>query len=420
MCAAGLAAVLSGCAGTGGTCTEPTSFMDRVQRQHRDGLIVEATALGRCESLDAFGVALNDIDIQPVWLRVTSFREEPQWLLPTAIDEDYFPTYEVARRAAGISAFGVDDLYARYLQDEMKWFVAPQASVAGFVFTHSDEGMKAFHVELIGASEAEVFSFVAPVPGLPTTYFEVDEAVQETMHGARDLEPDGLREWLGTQDCCTRNLDGVAGDPLNIVLVGSLDQVRSALITRHWDVTAPIDAASLRRMVTSFVFGGRFRYAPISRLYLFGREQDMSFQKARALIDERNHMRLWLAPVTVSGQSVWIGQVSRDVGVKLSGRLWPPTTHVIDPEVDDARFYLMQDLAAAGVLERIGFAHGQTPAPPATPHHNAERDPYFTDGLRNVFFLTDRRVELSEIRLLDWELPGAMEAYRGYFIHAQP
>jgi hypothetical protein len=91
-------------------------------------------------------------------------------------------------------------------------------------------------------------------------------------------------------------------------------------------------------MATAFIFGGRDRYAPISDLYLFGRRQDIALQKSRTIIDERNHMRLWLAPVRHQGRSVWVGQISRDVGVKLTGRLWPPTTHVIAPDVDDARF----------------------------------------------------------------------------------
>jgi hypothetical protein len=108
-------------------------------------------------------------------------------------------------------------------------------------------------------------------------------------------------------------------------------------------VTAEITSSSIRRMISAFIFGSRFRCAPVSPLYLFGREQDMSLQKARAVIDERNHIRLCRAPVIYQGTPVWVGHISRDAGIKLSGRIWPPTTHVIDPAVDEARFYLEQD-----------------------------------------------------------------------------
>jgi LssY C-terminus len=103
------------------------------------------------------------------------------------------------------------------------------------------------------------------------------------------------------------------------------------------------------------VFGSPYRYAPMSGLYLFGRDQDISFQKPRNVIDERNHMRLWLAPVTHRGEPVWVGHISRDVGVKFTRRLWPPVTHVIDGDVDDARYYLVQDLIYGRQVRRSRF-----------------------------------------------------------------
>ena len=35
-------------------------------------------------------------------------------------------------------------------------------------------------------------------------------------------------------------------------------------------------------------------------------------------MDERNHMRLWLAPIHYRGDDVYVGQISRDIGVKFS------------------------------------------------------------------------------------------------------
>ena len=182
--------------------------------------------------------------------------------------------------------------------------------------------------------------------------------------------------------------------------------IRAALVGADWDVTAEVDSASLRRLVTAFLFGSRFRYAPVSPLYLFGRPQDTSFQKARAVIDERNHIRLWLAPVTHDGAPVWVGHVSRDAGIKLSGRLWPPTTHVIDPAVDEARFFVLQDLLKSNAVERLAVVKAMRPVPEESPRVNAEGDPYFTDGLRIVLFIGDQVRPMSEIEVADWaELP---------------
>jgi LssY C-terminus len=200
--------------------------------------------------------------------------------------------------------------------------------------------------------------------------------------------------------------------PSNIVLMGSLDTIRSALVSCHWDVTAQVTAGSTWRIAKAFVFGSPYRYAPVSGLYLFGRDQDVAFQKARNVVSEWNHMRLWRAPITHQGVPVWVGHVSRDVGVKLTGRVWPPITHVIDGDVDDARSYFIQDLIYGQQVRRVGFVEGVGAASYEAPRYNAEGDPYFTDGLRVVLFLSDSLVPMSEIELLDWQLPPAMKPYR--------
>jgi hypothetical protein len=99
------------------------------------------------------------------------------------------------------------------------------------------------------------------------------------------------------------------------------------------------------------------------------------------------------------------------VGVKFTRRLWPPVTHVIDGDVDDARYFLVQDLIYGQQVRRVGFVQGVGAAPHAKPRYNAEGDPYFTDGLRTVLFLSDSLIPMAEIELLDWELPPALKPY---------
>ena len=81
-------------------------------------------------------------------------------------------------------------------------------------------------------------------------------------------------------------------------------------------------------------------------------------QKARHTVSLRNHLRLWLAPFTVDGQQVWVGQISRDIGIKLTTQVWYLTTHRISPAVDQDRFYLLQDLIMSGAVSRFGFVQG--------------------------------------------------------------
>jgi hypothetical protein len=90
-----------------------------------------------------------------------------------------------------------------------------------------------------------------------------------------------------------------------------------------------------------------------------------------------------------------VGQISRDIGVKLTRRAI--VTHKIDPNVDEARAYLMQDIMSSSLIERVGFVKGVGLSSPDAPRTNYTHDPYVTDGLRLVLFLGEERTEIDDI-----------------------
>jgi hypothetical protein len=375
------------------------------------GISISVSVLEGSEIEDVFGARLDLVGIQPVWLKVENLSAYSYVLFLRSIDPNYFSPYEVARRSSVLTDKSTHELYPFMRDHEIERFITPGAQVEGYVYTHLDEGLKAINVDLVGNQQMQSFNMAVQLTGLQTDYADFDPATiyQKDLPS---LDLNGLRAWIAALPCCTSTQDGVLGDPLNLVFVGSLEDVRTALVSQHWDVTAEITSSSLRRIMTAYIFGSRFRYAPISDLYLFGRQQDMTFQKARAAIDERNHIRLWLAPVTYKGVSVWAGHISRDAGIKFSGRFWPPTTHVIDPAVDEARFYIEQDLLYSHRVQRIGLAEGVGGASADAPRFNAEGDPYFTDGRRAVFLIGSRFHPIDELEVLNWSLPPEMEPYR--------
>jgi hypothetical protein len=124
-------------------------------------------------------------------------------------------------------------------------------------------------------------------------------------------------------------------------------------------------------------------------------------QKARDTVDERNHLRLWLAPVTFESKDVWVGQISRDIGIKLSSKTI--VTHKIDANVDEARLYVLFDLATSQYLGSFGFVKGVGASSPENPCFNYTEDPYYTDGLRAVLVLSEQPRTYLEIDFLDWE-----------------
>ena len=204
--------------------------------------------------------------------------------------------------------------------------------------------------------------------------------------------------------CCTTDKKSKdQGDPLNIVIIGDPDDVYYSFIRAGWDETETIYVGSGIRTALSFFSGGEYRYSPVSGLYVLGRTQDVALQKARDNIHERNHLRLWMTPMRFEGKPVWIGQISRDIGVRFTMKTI--TTHKIDPDVDETREYLLEDLAYHQALAKFAYVDGVGTAPIEAPRHNLTGDPYFTDGLRIVLWISSTPVDIAEIETKTWVTP---------------
>ena len=248
---------------------------------------------------------------------------------------------------------------------------------------------------MLGRSHSLDFPLTVEVPGLALPH----PLEQAEAHGkAEELDAAALQLWLERQPRCTSNARGtVEGDPLNLVIVGDHASIEECL--GAWDETESLTLRTAWKTVEAFLLESQYRYSPVSPLYLGGRQQDVALQRARLSLNQRLHLRLWATSVRFDGQPVWIGQVSRDIGVRFTLRTWNLTTHLIDPDVDEARDYVLDGLRGAGHVARLGFIPGVQAAPTAAPRRNLTGDPYFTDGLRAVAVLSRIRTAPS---LLSW------------------
>jgi hypothetical protein len=89
--------------------------------------------------------------------------------------------------------------------------------------------------------------------------------------------------------------------------------------------------------------------------------------------------------------------------VRFTFKTWPPVTHKIDPDVDEALHALLEDLVISQQISKLGWVKGVGAAPRAKPRYNLTGDPYFTAGLLAVLFFDRRPLSFSEIQRLDWE-----------------
>jgi hypothetical protein len=107
--------------------------------------------------------------------------------------------------------------------------------------------------------------------------------------------------------------------------------------------------------------------------------------------------------MTYNGKPVWVGQISRDIGVRFTTKTI--TTHKIDPDVDETREFLVEDLAYNQVLAKLAYVGGVVAAPIDVPRGNLTGDPYFTDGLRVVLWISSEPTELDAVRYEAWSDP---------------
>ena len=214
-----------------------------------------------------------------------------------------------------------------------------------------------------------------------------------------------FRDALRALPCCTTRASGSGeGDPLNLIILGSPEELANSLIRAGWDETERLTFASGWRTFKAF-FGGEYKYSPMSSLYVYGRGQDAGYQKARDTIHERNHLRIWLSPMKFQGEHVWVGTITRDIGVYFTTRAWNLTTHAIDPYVDESREYLREDFKNAQSLERFGLVEGVGVTSKEEPHRNLMNAPWWTDGLRLVMEVSKQPRPMDQVGFFYWDWP---------------
>jgi hypothetical protein len=409
MLMAAAAVLLAGCAATPqpGAQMPEGDFRQRIQIQEQSGVRLSAAVPSASEARELFGKPLYKKGIQPVWLKIENNRDELVTFLPVGLDPNYFSPLEVANlgRGGGDAPELLVDQF--FIDQSISLLIPPGEELSGFVFTRLDEGTKAFNVDLAADSGFRTFTFFIPVPGLNIDHYSVDWENLYPEDQWVEPEKERLIAEIESYVCCVTDKNGKnTGDPLNLILIGKPGDIYTAFIRAGWDETEAISASSLWKTAKSFMSGGEYRYSPISSLYVFGRPQDIAFQKARENIHERNHLRLWMSRVTYQGLPVWIGQISRDIGVRFTTKTI--TTHKIDPNVDETREYLLENLAYAQSLKAMGYVGGVGRVPRDAPRGNLTGDPWFTDGYRLVLWVSSKPEPISEIGLLDWRHPSVV------------
>jgi hypothetical protein len=145
--------------------------------------------------------------------------------------------------------------------------------------------------------------------------------------------------------------DNKPGDPLNLVFVGSAQDIEQAFQGAGWSAAQTKDSTSIADTVRAVINDEGYGAAPVSNLFLFGRKEDFAFEKMLNTFNKRHHLRLWQASVRApDGRPIWLGAATHDTGIDIHPGV---VSHATDPDLDDERSQVEADLVASGDVRAI-------------------------------------------------------------------
>lgn len=371
--------------------SEPAELVQRAIVIENGAFLVKAAVPGKIESEEIFGIPVYKRGIQPVWLEISNNSDSLARFIHYSVDHDYFSPLEVAyMHRKYFSNQGWKDLEKFLDENAMPRMIPAGETISGYVFTNATNGTKSFNVDIVHTfddSQHEEFTFFVEVPGFVPDHAEVNFVGVYPADQIIDTDSAGLERLLVSLPCCTRNRQGNSrGQPANVVLVGKVLDVLRALLRAGWSETS---------------YNKDFNYLNNIN-YIYERPPDAIFRINRGKGTERNELSLWLAPVRVDGEPVWLGQVKHAIGRRFKiGEAFFGTA--LDPDVDDGRNFLLQNLWYAHTLEAFAYSDTVPAVPMDQPALDFNGTPYFTDGMRVVLWVSGEPVALEDVQSLMWQ-----------------
>ena len=168
------------------------------------------------------------------------------------------------------------------------------------------------------------------------------------------------------------------GDMVNILIVGTQDQVVQAFTTAGWvKVDTSVRSTAMNAIMESLEKKD-YLTMPMSTLYLFGRPQDYGFAHAEPVkvAMSRNHLRVWKSEYSVDGRPLWCVAATHDIGFERDQRN-NGVTHKIDPAIDGEREYVNGTLSGTGLVVQRDHV---TPSDSLTTAKTATGGEFHSDG----------------------------------------
>ncbi|HEY6289965.1 MAG TPA: LssY C-terminal domain-containing protein [Terriglobia bacterium] len=169
--------------------------------------------------------------------------------------------------------------------------------------------------------------------------------------------------------------DNKPGDPINLVFVGTAQEIEQAFRAADWSEPKRTTGQAVLDTAVAVINNDGYNAAPVSDLYLYGKREDLAFEKVLNTFNKRHHLRLWQTPDRASdGRPIWLGAATHDTGIDIHPGV---VSHATDPNLDDERAQVEADLVAGGTVQALQLV---SPPHPLTSGFTATGGAWHTDG----------------------------------------
>jgi hypothetical protein len=200
---------------------------------------------------------------------------------------------------------------------------------------------------------------------------ELSVVLDESLEISGRFEPEFARQIPGTLKDSVMQLlaqaprrvkskKGSSGGPANLVLIGSLQEIKQAFEKAGWTAAHDRDANSLWQTFEAVIKGKGYDAAPMSTLYMYGRPEDIAFEKMLNTFTHRHHLRVWKTPeLAPDGRQMWLVAADHDNGFDVRPGV---ISHTVDPNVDLERAKVGADLGMTGLVSAEELVSVSNPA----------------------------------------------------------
>ena len=197
--------------------------------------------------------------------------------------------------------------------------------------------------------------------------------------------------------------DGFASDPINIGIICTKQELTEAMTKAGWFIADKKTIRNMLRVLSSFLSNHTYQTAPFSTLLLFGRKQDIGFQKPiKNDRSGRHHVRFWECSTSNTAtfhehivfwkrfhvpkkgddneKRLFLGAASKDRGLRIIKHNLQ-ITHMIESDTNQERDLIVSDITA---VQNIKYKRKESTGRPMHLPNRVLGGSLFTDGFVTI------------------------------------